>query len=270
MRLTPLLPILFFSVSIQLHGQPQSSAATTPAPQDPQAVTVLTQALTLAGGTTALTAITDYTGSGNITYHDNPDAQGTVMVEGLGNIAFRIDATLPNGIRSWAIHDGVATTKHENGTISVAANNPNVPSSDAFPYQTPLFPGSLAFPYRQLATVLGNPSFSIAYNGITQVDGHSVHDIQVQRVLAGGVDPMSQYHAREFFIDTTSFQIVMTRDLVPKDVIHQIHYSNYSAVSGVLVPLVIAEDLSGRSTWSIQLSQMTFNTGMQDSAFVLN
>jgi hypothetical protein len=262
LRFLPLLLLFCYPVLAQ--------TTASPAPQDPQAVSVLNQALAVGGGLTAIKAIADYTGSGNITYHWNPDVQGTVTIKGLGSIAIRLDATLPSGVRSWAIHDGQTAMKQENGAISqLAATNPNVPSSDAFPYQTPLFPSSIAFPYHQLTTVLANPSFGISYKGIVQVDGHSVHDIQVQRVAAGGVDPMSKYHAREFFIDTSTFQIVMTQDLVPKNVIHQIHYSNYTAVSGVLVPFAIAEELGGQATWTIQLSQMTFNPGLQDSDFVL-
>lgn len=271
MRVTLFLTILIL-LCIPLNAQQTqpSTATAAPASQDPQAVTVLNQALTLGGGAPTFKAITDYTGSGNISYHGNPDVQGTVTIKGLGSIAVRLDATLPNGVRSWAIHDGVSTLKKENGTISqFAATNPNVPSSDAFPYQTPIFPSSLAFPYRQLTNVLANPSFSISYKGIVQIDGHSVHDIQVQRVATGGVDPMSPYHAREFFIDTSSFQIVMTQDFVPKNITHQIHYSNYTAVSGILVPLAMTEDMGGQATWNIQLSQMTFNSGLQDSAFVL-
>jgi hypothetical protein len=244
-------------------------SAPAPATQDTQAVSVLNQALGAAGGATAHRAVNDYTASGTITYHDNPDVQGTVKITAQNSIAIRLDATLPTGVRSWAVHDGVATTKHQDGKLSVAANQPNVPSSDAFPYQTPLFPSSIAFPYHQLTVALANPSFSISYRGIAQVDGHSVHDIDVQLGSAGGSDPMSEYHSREFFIDTTTFQIVMTQDLVPKNVVHKIHYSNYSAVSGVLVPFTLAEDLGGQPIWSIQLSQMTFNSGLQDSAFVL-
>jgi hypothetical protein len=241
--------------------------AQTPAPQDPQAVTILNQVLAEAGGAPALKAITDYKASGSINYGN---VQGTVVVEGLGTIDFRMDATLPTGMRSWAIHDGQTSVKTEKGMISqLFATSPNVPSSDAFPYQTPLFPSSVAFPSRQLATLLGNPSFSISYKGTTQVDGHSVHDIQVQRVSAGSVDPMSKYHARELFIDSSTLQLVMTQDTVPKNTVHQIHYSNYTAVSGALVPFAITEQLGGQPTWTIQLSQIKFNSGLQDSAFVL-
>jgi len=158
---------------------PLSAQQTPTAPQEPQAVSVLTQTVTSAGGAPALKAVTDYTGSGTITYQGNPDVQGPVSIKGLNSVAVRLDATLPTGVRSWVIHDGVPTTKHEDGTLSVAANNPNVPSSDAFPYQTPLFPSSIAFPCHQLTTVLANPSFSISYKGMTQVDGHTVHDLSL-------------------------------------------------------------------------------------------
>jgi hypothetical protein len=264
MRLMPFLPVFLFYACIPLHAQ-----QSPPARQDPQAVNILNQALSLAGGSQAHRAVLDYTGSGNITYHSNTDVSGPVSIKGLGSINVRIDATLPHGVRSWAIHDGVTSLKSENGKLSVANNVPNVRGSDAFPYQTPMFPGSLAFPYRQLTNVLNNPSFTIIYKGMAQVDGHSVHDIQVQRISAGGNDPMSKYNAREFFIDKTTFHIVMTQDTVPRDVVHQVHYSNYTPVSGVLVPFVIAEDVGGAPTWTIQLSQIAFNSGLGDSSFAL-
>jgi hypothetical protein len=58
--------------------QPLTSAPT--APKDAQAVDVVNQALAAAGGVTAITAISDYTGSGNITYHwgVDHDVQGSV------------------------------------------------------------------------------------------------------------------------------------------------------------------------------------------------
>ena len=271
MRLMPLLLTLFVSCIAIDAQQTQPSTATAPsATQDAQALSVLNQALKVAGGTPSLKAITDYTGTGNITYQGNPGVQGSVTVEGLGSIDFRMDATLPTGVRSLAIRNGITALKNEKGVASeLAATNPKVPSSDAFPYQTPLFPSSIAFPYRQLTNVLSNSVFSISYKGIVQADGHSVHDIQVQRVSAAKADATSKYHTREFFIDTSTFQIVMTQDLVPKNIVHQIHYSNYTAVSGVLVPFAFTEELGSHVTWSIQLSQMTFNSGLQDSTFAL-
>jgi hypothetical protein len=262
MRVLRLLPLVSFLLPAVLFAQVPSAT------QDPQAVSILNQALSAAGGATAHRAVIDYSGSGTITYHNNPDVQGTVSVKGTNSVAIRIDATLPTGVRSWAIHEGVAATKDENGKLSVAANKPNVPSSDALPYQTPLFPGSIGFPFRQLTNILANLNFSLSYQGTTQVDGHTVHDIQAQRT-SSSFDPMAKYHAREFFIDTSTLQIVMTQDFAPQGIVHQIHYSDYTPVSGVLVPFTIAEQFGGEPTWTIQLSQMTFNSGLQDSAFVL-
>jgi len=271
MRLKVLLLVLFVTFCIGVRAQQARSSTTTakPARQDVQAVTVITQALTVGGGATALKAIADYTASGNITYHEKSDVQGTVTMKGLGSIAVRLDASLPSGTRSWAIHDGVAVTKREDGKIIQFAPNPKAPSSDAFPYVTPLFPSGLAFPYRQLSNILGNPSFGLSYKGIVQADAHSVHDVQAQRVSASGFDPMSKYHIRDFFIDTATLQIVMIQDTVPKNVVHQVHYSNYNTASAVLVPFTISEQLGGQSTWTVQLTQFTFNSGLQDSDFAL-
>jgi hypothetical protein len=275
MRLARTLVFLVFAFSpgfLLLAQQTQSSATTAPVTsQDPQAVSVLNQALTVGGGITAIKALADYTGSGNITYHWDQDVQGNVTAQGLGFDDFRLDANLPSGRRSWTIHNGQTALRAENGNISKFPPDGLVPSSDAFPYQTPLFPSSLVFPYQQLVAILNSPQFSIFYRGITQLDGRSAHDVQVQLALAPGQvdDPMSEYHTKDLFIDTSTFQLLMTQDSVPKHVIHQVLYSAYTAVNGVLVPFSISEELEGQHTWDIQLTQIHFNSGLQDSGFVL-
>jgi hypothetical protein len=265
------IPLLLAIFPIVSQSQTQTSLIRPAALQDAQAVTILNQSLTAAGGLQAIKAVADYSASGDITFHRSPTVQGTATIKGLGSIDFRLDANLPTGVRSFAVHDGQTAVKHENGQLAqLAPASPRVPSSDAHPYQTALFPSSIAFPDRQLTNVLANPSFRISYKGTTQVDSHSVHDIEVQWIsLASTSDPMSRYHSREFFIDTSTFQIVMTQDYLPKNAAHQIHYSNYSQVSGILVPFTFTEYLGGDPTWTIQLHQMTFNSGLQNSDFVL-
>jgi hypothetical protein len=134
-----------------------------------------------------------------------------------------------------------------------------------------MFPGSLGVPHTQLVVVLNHPRFSITYKGVVQLDGNSVHDVQVQRVLPGQTQPdsMTEYHTIDFFIDTTTLQIVMTQDNVPKHIVHQVRYSDYRPVNGVLVPFSIGEQMGGQGTRDIHLSQISFNTGLQDSAFAL-
>src|SRR5712691_11270119 len=97
--------------------QTQPVTALPPAPKDPQAVNVLNQALSVAGGMGAIQAIVDYTATGNITYHWNPEAQGTVTVRGLGFDQIRVDASLPRGLHSSAISGGQTSTKAEDGRL---------------------------------------------------------------------------------------------------------------------------------------------------------
>jgi hypothetical protein len=57
--------------------------------------------------------------------------------------------------------------------------------------------------------------------------------------------------------------------MLPRGLVHEVHYSNYQTVGGVLMPFSITEDLTGQATWTIQLSQIKFNVGLQESAFAL-
>jgi hypothetical protein len=257
--------------SKQPHPPQQAQQVTTPLPalQDPQAVSVLNQTLSVAGGAAAIKAVTDYTATGNITYNWNPEVQGSVTVRGLGLDQIRVDANLPRGLHSWVISEGQTTIKSEDGTVRQYPPPYPVPSSDVTPYQSPMFPGGLVLPHTQLAIILNNPRFNISYKGVVQVDGHAVHDIQAQLVLPGQTQSssMDEYHTTDFFIDTSTIQLVMIQDNVPKHVVHQIRYSGYKAVSGVLVPFSISEEMGGQITWEILLDQASFNTGLQDTAF---
>ena len=62
----------------------QTGTAPSPAPKDPQAVSVIGQALAVGGGTSNFMSLADYTASGTVAYHQNQDIQGTITVTGLG------------------------------------------------------------------------------------------------------------------------------------------------------------------------------------------
>jgi outer membrane lipoprotein-sorting protein len=44
-------------------------------------------------------------------------------------------------------------------------------------------------------------------------------------------------------------------------------FSAYQAVNGVLVPFSVSEFVAGQQTMAIQLSHVTFNSGLTDSVF---
>ena len=249
----------------------QTSAQQGPAPKDPQAVSILTQTLAVARGTTAVTPINDYTATGTITYHWNSEVEGSVTVRGLGLDQIRVDANLPRGVRSWITSNGQTTIKSELGAVWEYPPPHPIPTSDIFPYQPSMFPASLALPHLQLPSVLNDPHVSLSYKGIVQVDGRSAHDIRAQRLFVGQsqADRMAEYRIIEFFVDSSTLQLLMAQDNIPKHIVHKLRYSNYKKLNGVLVPSSIAEEMGGQKTWDMQISQTSFNTGLQDSAFTL-
>jgi len=127
-----LILVVFPAWSKRPHPPQQTQTATpTPAAKDPQAVSILNQALSVAGGIPAISAIADYTATGNMTYHSSQDMQGTVTLRGLGVGQFRMDVNLQNGVRS-EVDSDTSTIKFENG-MSRRYNVPMSPGRFSIP-----------------------------------------------------------------------------------------------------------------------------------------
>jgi hypothetical protein len=269
MRVLRFLPFIF------LFSFPFYAQQTAPAPQDPQAVSILNQALAVAGGVTAIAAITDYTATGSGTWYQASDHtfEGTVTISGTASGQLRFDAHLPTGVRSYAVNHGHSAWKNEDERlIQAPAPHTAVPSSDAFPYKAPMFAGGFASPHIQIAAVLKDSLLEVLYRGSVQIDGRPTNEIQVRRLLPGRSnpnDPLAEYSSMYFFIDASTYQVVMTQDVIPKHVVHQLRYSDYRLVGTVVVPFSIIELTGGQQLWAIHLSQFSFNSGLQDSSFEL-
>jgi hypothetical protein len=253
-----LVVVPVWSKQPQSPPQTQPGTVPSPAPQDPQAVSVVNQALTVAGGTTAIIAISDYTGIGTITYHLAEDVQGTVTVRGSGLDQFRVDANLPNGVRSEAISGSRMQIKAEDGNVGSVIS------------EAPTGPSRVILPYLLLACASSPYAFSLSYLGLVEQDGHPAHEIELQRVLPGLTDSNGHFresHTIDFFIDPSTFQILMTQESLPGHDLRRIRYSDYRTVSTMAVPFSISEESGGLPRWQIQLDQIGFNTGIEDSVF---
>jgi hypothetical protein len=255
-----LVSILLLNVPVWAQ-QAQTAATPSPAAKDPQAVIIVNQVLGAAGGVAAIKAIADYTASGTITYHEAQDVQGTVTVRGSGLGNLRIDAALPTGIRSEAISngDGQVKRKAEDGGVT------------PLHVQAPMAPGRLVLPYLLLAPAVNSPGLSLSYKGLVNVDGHSAHDVQLVRIFPGLSDPTGlilEYGTIDFFIDPSTFQLLMMQDVGRMHQVRQVRYSDYRLVNGVLVPFSITQQGPGPN-WRVQFSQITFNAGLQDLDFQL-
>jgi len=254
-----LILVVFPAWSKRPHPPQQTQTATpTPAAKDPQAVSILNQALSVAGGIPAISAIADYTATGNMTYHSSQDMQGTVTLRGLGVGQFRMDVNLQNGVRS-EVDSDTSTIKFENGMSRR--------------YNVPMSPGRFSIPTLPFPVALTSAGLSLTYKGLVSINGRSAHEIEIQHRLPASIsDPngyFRDFHTVDYFIDASTFQVLMIQDVVAKKSVRQIWYSDYRLVGGILVPFSISEQLDGDSTWQIALGQMAFNSGLQESDFQL-
>jgi hypothetical protein len=263
MKVLSLLAALLLTFP-NLRALPQAVA--TPQ-RDSQALTILNQALAAAGGVSTIATIQDVTGTGSIAYNwAGQQVQGAVTLRQLGSNSFRLDAGLTNGTRSWAVSYGAGSVREVDGT-----SHP-IGLADAVNL------GALCFPLAEIYADTQDSSTTLIYVGATTIVGRTAFQIHIQRNYSAQIDPngiLSQARARDFFIDAANLQILKIQDFThPGDKFqepytHEITFSNYTVVGGLLIPFALGESIAGQQTWTIQLSSVTFNTGLTDSDFQL-
>jgi hypothetical protein len=233
--------------------------------QDPQAVAVLTQSLNAAGGASAISAVQDYTGVGNITYNwAGAQVQASATVESMGVTTFRVDSSLSNGTRTWAV-DGLSG-------VLIAPDGTRQPSS----FYNLATTGSLTLPALRVASILQSTATSIAYVGQVTINGNTAYQIHCVLPANSSAPPapsLPAFGAFDLFIDSTSFLVDSLQETAYSDAnfqisfTHEIDYSNYQTVGGLAAPFGITETVGGQQTWSISLSSLSFNSGLTESVF---
>jgi hypothetical protein len=235
----------------------QQTTTPPPAPKDPQAVSIANQALTIAGGRAAISEIEDYRATGTVTYHIGNEASGPVTIRESGLTQLRMDAQLPGGARSQAMNEG--QIRFSEGGVTSTALDP-----------APFYPGRVVLPNLFLAAATISPVFSLSYKGTVEVDGRSAHEIEVQCVMPHPeMIRFKEGLTMHLFVDAMTLRVVMMQEVSPRQEVRQVRYSDYRLISGVLVPFAVSEQIEGHRTWTLQLSQINFNSGLQDSDFEL-
>jgi hypothetical protein len=237
---------------------PLSSQQSPPtATKDTQAISIINQTLSAGGGPSVIGTINDYTAAGNITYYlSQQDVQGTVILRGLGLGEFRLDATLPSGVRT-EVDNEYTTSKHEDGSVNT--------------YSISLSPSVVAMPTMPLIMAQSSPGLNVSYKGLGQLNGQSFYQIEIQRFWPKvGAIPQStlrDFQTLDYFISTANFQILMVQGYAFNHSLRQIAYSNYQPVSGVLLPFTISCQVDSNPVWQIAVSQFVLNSNLQDSDF---
>ena len=252
-----------FMVSLLLAG-----AAAFTATSDPQAVALLNQSLSAAGGVQALAAIRDFAATGTITYYwAGQQVAGTATVRARGFDQFRLDSIIPDGTRSYAVSHGVGSLKDTSGAVT------------SIPYFNTVNIGLLSFPYLGISARLGDPLSTISDMGLVSTSsGSQLHQVRVQRGFPPGQDPngaLAAFCVTDYFLDPQTSLVMEVVDQThavgnpAESYAHEIDLGNYTAVNGVSVPMTLGESVDGQMIWQLQLSSVSFNVGLTDADFVL-
>jgi hypothetical protein len=244
-------------------AHPQSNS--TVVVRDPQAIAFLTQAVKAIGGISSVSAVHDFTGTGTVTYSwAGKSVDGAATVRGMGPALFRFDAQLAEGTRSWLVDDSHGTTKKTNGT------------STPIQYANAVNMGSITFPYPRMVAALANPAYSISLVGTETLNDRQGEVIEVQHVFPATEDPTgdeTKYDKKKYVIDSQTFALLETKDTLwsedgrMRPVLHEVLFSNFTAVNGLTAPFSILEKVGGQQTWSLQLSSISFNSGLTAATF---
>jgi hypothetical protein len=257
-----LVSLLYATATV---AQDVSATSTQTSVSDPQAVAVLSQALTAGGGTTAGTQ--SFSGTGAITYYwAGAEVKGSVLVRSRGIDQFRLDARLPDGTRSWAVSGGTGTVKEMDGhTTPIHRYNA-------------LNCGALTNPLARLAATANEPGVQASYVGLEQVEGRLAHHVRLQPTLKTADDPAGdgiRLGRLDVFVDATTFLVVKLQDVIhAEDKVsdtysRELIFSDYRFVNGTFMPFAISERFGGQHTWSMQLDSISSNSVLTDSDFTL-
>jgi hypothetical protein len=234
--------------------------------KDPVAVTLINSCLAASGGTQALSSIQDFAASGTSAFDwDSPTQAGAVMKGRVSANQFRFDANLANGTRSWAVTNGAGVLVEVDQTRT------------KFSYQTALGLRSLSWPVLDFLAALSDPASAISYIGLVSIDQGQVHQIHIQEAYSADADPtgiLSSASSRDYFIDPNTFLLVEIKDTQSigtpaQNYAQSVLFSSYTNVNGLVVPYSVTEMIDGQKTWTVQLSNISFNVGLTDVDFQL-
>jgi hypothetical protein len=169
---------------------------------DSQAADLLRQVLNVSGAT--LNPFSGFIAQGKITYYwAGHLVQGTATIRGRGSDQSRMDANLPDGIRSVSTSKQGGARKTPDGKLTVIPEHNTVNS------------GILTLPYPSIAALLADSNVSVRYIGQNKEAGRLVHQVRVTRNFAEAADPdglLAALFRRDYFIDAQSLLVLRIED----------------------------------------------------------
>jgi hypothetical protein len=236
-------------------------------PVDAQAIAYAAQAFAALTGPTT---IIDVTLTGNVTWTAGSQIQtGTATLLASGTGESRIDLSLVGGTRT-EIRD--ASTGVPAGKWIVSNEKPGKIS-----FHNCLTDAAWFFPALSSLSQAANPKFIFSYVGPEEHNGVTSQHILSYQLAPPSLknSPSPKLSKMDFYLDATSFLPVAVafnahtdRDM-NTNVPVEIRYGAYQIVDGHSVPFHIQQLLNGTVLLDINITNVSFNTGLTSNLFSL-
>jgi hypothetical protein len=258
MRIRLVLLAFAFAATVHIAAAQQTPTATPQVAQrDPQALRVLEAAFTAMG-----TLPADSAASGTVT-----TVAGSLIENGSITILTRGTDQTSEQIQT----SNAFTYIYSRGRASTIDNG----SPGKLPMDVSVSAACPYFPLPLIAGALANPDESFAYIGLETLNGTGVQHVQFWNTFASipELQHLSHLSLRDVWIDTTTGlpqKISFTRPSESDSNVRihvDVHLSEYRNVSGVIYPFRVEVSLNGTPWLTINLQNVTFNTGLDDRSF---
>lgn len=220
-----------------------------------------------------LSAASDFIAHGQITTQTRI---GEATIRGKGESQFRMDMEIDGETESLAVNNG-------NGQFKSAHFN----KTGAIPSYNARAMESLTIPCLRTASAFLDPNVEVLDEGLQPANGVSLHKIRVIRHFSKRDDPndaLAALRTADYYINP-DFTIARIDDSLRPNragigltsrgqvsiltIPRTLHFSNYRTVNGISVPFSVSEDVAQQHVWTLEVGDISFNTGQGDSDFTL-
>lgn len=255
-------------ISAQEAAQSSERATEQAAQSDVSAVAALQRAVAAYGHLSGQEPISDFTAQGTITYFwAGQEVQGAATVRGRAPDQFRLDASLPEGTRSYVLAHGQGLLKTSDTQIKQLA------------FHNTIDEGMPILPSLTLAAWLADPLTVARDLGLVrQEDGRRLRGVRLERHFTPAVDPdasLAKLCVTEYYLDPATGLVAKTinqthpEQTFTRSYAHGIDLEKYEETDGVRVPTLVREKVDGQTIWELRLDRVTFNGGLAEADFAI-
>jgi hypothetical protein len=255
----------FFVVKPRAYAQDPSASATVSAAPEATPTAILTNALNAVGGTSLLQQVRDFTAKGEISFFwAGGEIHTTATVYASGADRFRLDADMPEGVRSLVVTGLGGLLKNADGTVRT------------IPLHNSINLGILSFPHLKLLSALSDGLTTVSLLGTSTVNDRVAYQVRVQQNFPKEFDPggaLTGLCKTDYLVDAETGLILKSVDMthpdytMTEDFAHEMEFDNYVGVNGISLPGLIREKIIGQTVWEMRLTGFAFNAGVTDLTF---